>query len=134
METNEMGGRLMSRRRRQSYEGCATTSLHGRLRLRFRILANGKPKQASFATPLPDTAENRKQLEPIRELAGALIRAGHDPRPKLRECFSCPADGSPAAPLVVGPTVADYYREWYAERAGRVRPAQARDYRRHVKG
>src|SRR5258705_11593832 len=128
----------MPRRRRKSYEGCSISRHDGRLRLRFRAPgAGGKPKQVAFATGLADSAENVGALEPLRRVAGAMVKAGKDPRPYLKKCFSGVAEneGPTTEQLAdaAGETVRSYYTTWYAEQTARpsTRPAQARDYRRH---
>jgi integrase len=126
----------MSRRRRQDYDGCSINRHEGRLRLRYRMAQpDGTTKQDAWATGRSDTPENRAALEPLAKLVGALLRAGKDPRPELEKCRATLASAATrdvAPVLPTGPTVESYYREWYAARSSRVRPAQARDYRRHM--
>jgi hypothetical protein len=67
----------MSRRRRQDYIGCSVEAHEGRLRLRYRI--PGKPGHRARATGLEDTADNRRALQPLARMIGAVIRGGKDP-------------------------------------------------------
>lgn len=124
------------KRRRSCYEGCSVSREGNRLRLRYRVPdAGGGTRQASFATGLEDTPENRRSLEPTRQLVGRLLGAGKDPAPYLAECFKKGDDGAPLiAPVALGPTVESYFREWLAERQPQIRAALARDYRRHFEG
>jgi integrase len=130
----------MSRKRRDAYEGCTTSSLRGKLRLRFRLAtADGREKQHAFPTGLEDTHQNRETLKPLRKVVGALVKAGKDPRPYLEECLAR-ADGAPSAVVssvtIAGETVEGYFRTWFPEQVARpsTRPAQRRDYRRHIEG
>jgi integrase len=128
----------MPRKRRQSYEGCSISRHDGRLRLRFRVPgADAKSKQVAFTTGLLDSPENVAALEPLRRVAGAMVKARKDPRPYLAKCFSGVSENeAPTTERLLdaaGETVRSYYTTWYAEQTARpsTRPAQARDYRRH---
>lgn len=126
----------MSKRRRQPSSGCSFENHAGRLRLRYRM--PGKNEQRARATGLPDTPGNRRRLESLRQLVGAVLRAGKDPTPVLDEHFGglglasaavAPEEASPS-----GPTVEAYYEQWIVKRAPVVRRAQLRDYQRHLTG
>jgi integrase len=128
----------MSRRRRQDYNSCSVNAHEGRLRLRYRVpQPDGTEKQASWASGLMDTTENRKALDDLARLVGATVRAGLDPRTVLEnartELTAAEATGEPPV-LPTGPTVESYYRPWYAERAPHIRPSLARKYRQHMEG
>jgi len=140
----------MSRRRKQSYNGCSIESRGGKLRLRYRALptaaGQGAARQPSRGTGLADTPENRAALRPLAEAVGKLLAAGKDPAPALDSAIVLPRGpqrkdartATPASPATdarpLGPTVADYYATWLAERRPHVRTGQARDYRRHFDG
>src|SRR5262249_37856197 len=98
--------------------------------------ADGRGKQASRATRLEDSAENRRRLAPLVEVIGAVVRARKDPGPQLDEALGAPARRTAPAtqgdPATVEPTVAAYFEQWIEEQTLLVRKAQARDYRRHV--
>src|SRR5215475_2541149 len=118
----------MSRRRRQGWVGCSLGArADGSLRLRFRWQGNAR----SVATGLVDTPGNRKTLEPLRDLVAATIHAGQDPMPVLRKAFPRVGDQRDES-ATLGPTLADYARNFIAQRTPVVRKAQARDYRRHL--
>jgi integrase len=124
---------LIWRKRRHGCWGCSVgTRPDGSLRLRFRW----QGKALSVATGLDDTAQNRRALEPLRELIAATIRAGHDPLPLLRNAYPSRSDRlDEAGPAPTpGLTVAEYFATWISEQAPVVRKAQARDYRRHMVG
>lgn len=97
-------------------------------------LTDGTTKQESWATGLLDTKENRAPLDRLKQYVAACVRAGKDPRPELEKSRAdfdvTPAGATPV--LALGPTLRSYYAEWYASRRDRVRPEQARDYRRHM--
>ena len=121
----------MPRKRRQGWVGCSVGRRgDGSLRLRFRWQGRAR----SVATGLADTSENRRTLDPLRDLVAATLRAGQDPMPVLRKAFPRSWDqlGEPAAPPVLGPTLAEYAENFIAQRTPVVRKAQARDYRRHL--
>jgi integrase len=127
----------MSRKRRQSYEGCSIEAHEGRLRLRYRVtLESGDRKRVTRTTGRLDTREERRALEPLREAIGRLLKAGKDPTPTLDAYLERPeaaTDAVPAEPL--GPTVGSYFARWIELQVPPlVRPAQARDHRRHLRG
>ena len=124
----------MSTRRRQSSNGCSFENHAGRLRLRYRV--PGQTGHRARATGLPDTPGNRRRLERLRVLVGAVLRAGKDPTPVLDEYFGRPPTGAvrPEAPGATGPTLATYYEQWIVEQQPLVRRAQLRDYERHLTG
>ena len=99
----------------------------GSLRLRFRW--HGKAR--AVATGLANTPGNRKTLEPLRDLVAATIHAGQDPMPVLRKAFPRFGDQRDES-ATLGPTLADYAKNFIAQRTPVVRKAQARDYRRHL--
>jgi integrase len=127
----------MSRKRRQSYEGCSIEAHEGRLRLRYRVtLETGDRKRITRTTGRPDTREARRALEPLREAIGRVLKAGKDPTPILDAYLERPEaviDAAPGEPL--GPTVGSYFARWIVLQVPPlVRPAQARDHRRHLRG
>jgi len=112
-------------KRRRKHTGCAIEAHKGHLRLRFRW----QGQRYARATALPDTAENRAQLQKLANLIAATIAAGKDPLALLEP--KKPANVVPAR----GPTVRQYFELWIADKVPpMVRKAQARDYRRHVEG
>src|SRR5262245_17759024 len=67
----------MSKKRRQSYNGCSLEARRGELRLRFRAVGpDGVRRHLARAIGLPDTPENRAALRPLAKLVGAAIEAG----------------------------------------------------------
>ena len=118
----------MSRRRRQDYVGCSLVERDGELRLRYRW----ERKQPAVPTGMADTAANRRVLEPLRRLVGAVLRAGKDPAPVIGDALQV----TPAGPSVVVPvTVRTYYDGWILQQvAPLVRKAQTRDYRHDLEG
>lgn len=119
----------MSKKRRAAYVGCFVQVRNGTLWLRYRW----QGRERCVRTRLTDAPENRETLAPLTRLVGAAIGAGKDPTPILTETLGVAHAGSTtptSAPT--GPTVAAYYRDWYAERKGQVRKAQARKYRQHM--
>jgi integrase len=128
----------MSRRRRQSYDGCSIESAKGRLRLRYRQATDGVQRHAARATDLDDTPANRAKLRPMAEAVGRVLAARQDPTPVLDTYFpprvrrtSAPSAPSDTPAPILGPTVAAYYKTWLPAQSANVRPAQARDYKRH---
>jgi integrase len=132
----------MSKRRRQSYSGCSVNVKRGRLRLRFRVvMPDGTNRQVARATGYADTAENRVLLRPLAKLVGAALEAGRT-LAEIDEILKAPSPANapsesrgqrgPGEPA--GPTVADYYLGWIKEQEPLARKAQARDYRRHMRG
>src|SRR5262245_43367715 len=111
----------MSMRRRQPSSGCSFENHAGRLRLRYRI--PGEPGHRARATGLPDTPGNRRRLDRLRVLIGAVLRAGKDPTPVLDDHFgrsttgTMPVESAAAA----GPTLAAYYERWIVEQQPLVR-------------
>jgi len=118
----------MSRRRRQDYVGCSLVERDGELRLRYRW----DRKQPGVPTGMADTAVNRRALEPLRRLVGAVLRAGKDPAPVIADALQV----TPTGPAVVVPvTVRSYYAGWILQQvAPLVRKAQTRDYRHDLEG
>ena len=97
---------------------------HGHLRLRFRWRGQRRTKTLD----LVETAENREKAEKLAGLVGAFMKAGRDP-------FELLENGRNEARVAgVGQTVAAYFDEWIGYQEPLVRKAQARDYRRHLKG
>jgi len=127
----------MSRRPQSKYESCSIEARRGRLRLRWWWRAeDGRRSHRAHPTGLEATQENRQKLEPLREVVGRLVRAGKNPKDalKLYEIGSTPTDSVDRGAPPLGPTVRSYYPEWFASQAPLVRPALARDYRRHFEG
>src|SRR5262245_19776857 len=127
----------MSKRQRQSYIGCSVDAdPKGVLRLRWRIYdAAGLPTHRAYVTGLRDTPENRTRLEPLASTIGALVRRGKDPTPTLNDYFGRVTSARRGADPTSGQTVASYSRDVFLpyNQAPRVRKAQARDYRRHLR-
>ena len=118
------------RRTRAKYLGCSIDAPRGRLRLRFRW--QGKP--CAISSGLLDSPETRHALERVRRRVAASLEAGIDPRPALHASFAGAKDADPG-PLPVAPTVASYFEQWIVDKVPpEVRRAQAKDYRRHLRG
>jgi integrase len=128
----------MSQDSRTPYMGSWIESRHGKLRLRWRRQVGGAIRKRAFSTGLADTPEHWELLEPIRDSIGKVVEHGKDPTPVLEAFFHGKGDESsalqPAAPPL-GHTVRSYADDVFLpyNQAPRVRKAQARDYRRHVK-
>jgi integrase len=119
--------------------GCSVEPKRGKLRLRWRAYdATGRPVHRAFATGLPDTPAHREALAPLLRTVAACVDRGKDPVPILEQHFTLPRIGEPAAtaqPSASGHTVASYVRDVFLpyNQPPRVRRAQARDYRRHLR-
>jgi integrase len=112
-------------KRRRKHIGCSVLARDGYLRLRFRW----EGKRYARVTKLPDTADNRAQLEKLATLIAATIAAGRDPRPLLE------TKEQTSASATRRPTVQAYFDIWIADKVSpMVRKAQERDYRRHIEG
>ncbi len=112
-------------KRRRKHTGCAVEAHNGHLRLRFRW----QGQRYARTTALPDTAENRAQLQKLANLIAATIAAGKDPLVLLAPTATS-SQGQPHAL-----TVREYFELWIADKVPpMVRKAQARDYRRHIEG
>lgn len=125
----------MSRKRKQSYAGCSIEARRGKLRLRFRAVAEIGARYVSRETGLDDTAENRIRLRPMAKLVGAAIQAGRTTKEIdeiLGHASAVERVRVPVPANDAGPTVAEYYRRWIKEQEPLVRKAQLRDYRRHI--
>ena len=78
---------------------------------------------------MPDTAENRAQLQKLANLIAATMAAGKDPLVLLAP-KTTPSQAQPHQL-----TVREYFELWIADKVPpMVRKAQARDYRRHIEG
>lgn len=133
----------MSKKPRQSYIGCSLVTQRGNLFLQARPRdATGRKVVTRWPTGLPALGEearaNRTRLEPLRVLIAACVRAGRSPseidtvlagalpRRRSERAEQCAATLQPAL------TVRARYESWIAEQIPPlVRPALARDYRRH---
>jgi integrase len=87
---------------------------------------------------MDDKPENWALLEPIRTTLGKLIERGKDPTPTLDAFFhGAGTESSTLQPTAtpLGPTVKSYATDVFLpyNQPPRVRKAQARDYRRHLK-
>jgi hypothetical protein len=130
---------MRRKRRRSTYVGCSLASHHGKLRLEWRVPDPTRPRRwklTTWRTGDDDTPANREKWEPNRRLVAALRGQGVDPLPHRTACAPCRAvsPAQPASPQPdtgSGPTVAEFYRDWMAATEGDVRPALARDRRRH---
>ena len=88
-----------------------------------------------MATGLEDTPENRRVVAPLADLVGRCIKAGKDPLPIIADSLRSKASGSLIVLPEVGPSVQAYYDDWISQQVPPlVRKAQARDYRRHIRG
>src|SRR5262249_40333774 len=96
----------------------------------------GQAGHYARATGLPDTPAHRRQLERLRVLVGAVIRAGKDPTPILEQHLAGRVRAAAATVTrpAAAPTLRMYYEQWIAEQTPLVRRAQARDYARHLTG
>src|SRR6516164_152787 len=119
-------------RKRQPRSGCNLDSPEGKLRFRYRVGG----RQKSRATRLDDTPAHRRLLEPWRKAVAGIVRAGQDPGEWLEEHLREPARlAAVPEPPPDDQTVAAYFSEWIASAVPPlVRKAQARDYRRHLRG
>ena len=128
----------MSRKRKQSYNGCSVESHRGRLHLRFRVvLPHGNQRHVSRATGLADTPENRRACAAVAKLVGAAIRAGHSlsgiDQILVRSYAKAPSSASPAAPSATdGETLEQFYERWIPQQELLVRKGQRLDYHRHL--
>lgn len=110
-------------RKRKVRRGCAVEVHRGRLRLRFT--RNGKRSSRTLLGGID--SEDRKRAEKLANAVAALISANRDPFELL--------DPPKADPSPSGMTVAQYFDLWIADKIPpSVRKAQARDYRRHIRG
>src|SRR5437867_10099212 len=110
-------------KRRRKHIGCSVVVRSGHLRLRFRW----DGKRYARGTALPDTPENRAQLEKLAKLIAATISAGKNPL----TLFEQPDPTKTAPPAST--TVRDYFQRWIEDKVPPiVRKAQARDYRKHI--
>jgi integrase len=110
-------------KRRNKRLGCFAEPHHGHLRIRFRWRGRRRTKTLD----LVDTPENREKAGKLAALVATFIKAGRDPFQLL--------EGSNKENVGrAGQTVTEYYEEWIAYQEPLVRKAQARDYRRHLKG
>ena len=102
--------------------------------MRYRI--PGQAGHYARATGLSDTPAHRRQLERLRVLVGAVIRAGKDPTPILEQHLAGRVRAAAATVTrpAAAPTLRMYYEQWIAEQTPLVRRAQARDYARHLTG
>src|SRR5262249_43978555 len=127
----------MSKRPRQPYSGCSLDAdPKGALRLRWRTYdADGQPSHRAYGTGLLDTPGNRTALEPLARTIGAFVQRGKDPLPTLNEYFGRAAAAARGTGAPIGHTLASYVRDVFLpyNQAPRVRKAQARDYRRHLR-
>jgi integrase len=124
---------------KQPYTGSWIEPRHGKLRLRWRMRAEGGAElKRAFATGLDDTPENWALLAPIRVTVGTVVERGKNPTRVLDAFFHGTGSESsalqPTAPPL-GHTVKSYADEVFLpyNQVPRVRKAQARDYRRHLK-
>jgi integrase len=108
------------------YRGCSlTTDRRGNLRLRYRW----KGRHRSVALNVADTPASRATWLPLIEVVGRVVRAGRDPAAVLRETIKNP---EPAAD-VAAERLRDFAARWLDAQSPDIRPAQARDYRRHLR-
>ena len=112
----------MAKTTHKRHFGCTVESHRGVLRFRFRW----RSRRYTRSTQLPDTAENRAQVEKLARLVAATIAADKDPLPLL-EPKALPATRGG------GLTVRGFFERWILDkRPPLVRRAQARDYRAHI--
>ena len=117
---------LIWMKRRRKYVGCSIERGGGYLRLCYRW----QNKRLALTKRMPDTPENHARLDKLAGVVAAAIKAGKDPRVLLQEATPSNAKDYPTTI-----TVADYFEKWIADKVPPlVRKAQARDYRRHIKG
>ena len=111
---------------RDKRERCSVGVHYGHLRLRWRF--NGKRYSKAVAT-WGDDAAGWERARKMVGLVEARLDRGVDPRPLL---------GMPTEPqrtnVEPSVTVAEFCRQWIADRTPHLRKAQQRDYRKHLEG
>src|SRR5215467_3416341 len=105
----------------------------GRLRLNFRWPLGRDGKLYRVTTDYRDTAEKRRELERVRDLVGAEIRAGTFVLAARFPSLVAPKIAVPP-PITGGRTLAEDLADWIEEkRLRKVRRSRLREYESHLK-
>jgi integrase len=102
-----------------------TTDARGNLRLRYRW----QGKHRSVALNVADTPTARTTWTPLVEVVGRVVREGRDPAPVLRQTIR----RQEQEVVDDSPSLSAFATRWLEDRDPFIRPAQARDYRRHLR-